>query len=498
MEFSNQTQKIIQAVSTGTKISGRLTSQITEQEKSYFRTQFGVDNFLAGIYCFVHNSEPTLCLCCGNKTEFKNVKVGFNRFCSVSCATKTNNKINNSEKNSQKSKNYFAQNLDKLVLCSEEYCNKDNIKTISELAKQYNITYSLLRKYLSDNNLIKFGDIKQKRQNKKTQENFPELFDKTFFIEQQERKKSSKIVSAELGVSPNTLCVYARKLDTPFKSISSSGEFEVKSFFKELTQIEENSRKVIYPYELDIFLPKFNIAVEYNGAFWHSEENGKDKNYHINKQISTEQLGIKLIQIFDFEWANRKTQIQGYFNYLLGNNITPIYARKTVVSEISSKQSSEFLNLNHIHGAIGASKHYGLFFNNELVSVLTLGKSRFTKKYDYEVVRFCNKLNTNVIGGLSKLISYIKHNLQFNTIVSYTHRRLFDGNSFLKAGFELSHKTEPGYFWANKYSSTILSRHKTQKHKLNTELTESEYMKMCGYVKIWDCGQLVFIFKKYK
>lgn len=493
MQLSEYSIKSIEAVKSGKRLSGVLTSKIPENDREYLCSIFTTDNFLGSIYCLAKNIELPLCIHCGNKTGFESFSKGFRKFCSTSCATKYNNKIHNKQKSQIKSEKYFKSNLDKLIACSQEYINITNTKDISELAKEYGITYSLLRKYLSDNNFIKFGDVKQKRQNKKMQQKYPELFTKEFFEQQQDQKKSSKVVAKELGISSNTLCVYARKFNTPFPSISSTGEYEVKQFFSEFTDVEENSRKIITPYELDIFLPKFNIAVEYNGAFWHSEQNGKNKNYHITKQSLAELSGIKLIQIFDFEWATRKDQITGYFNYLINNNIQSIYARKTAVKNISTEQSKEFLNKNHIQGYINSSLNYGLYYGDELVSVLTLGKSRFTQKYDYEVLRFCNKLGYKVVGGLSKLISHIKKNLKFNKIVSYTHRRLFNGESFLKAGFMLSHKTEPGYFWANQYSHEIISRYKSQKHKLNTTLSESEFMHSKGYVKVWDCGQLVFI-----
>jgi hypothetical protein len=405
----------------------------------------------------------------------------------------TINKTCNITKNKNKSKLFWNFAEDKLELCAAEYTKQSNIKTISEIAKEFEVSSGALRKHLSENNLIVIGDVKRKRQNKKMMEDFPELFDKSYF--EQNKNKNSKILAKELGLSPNTLCVHARKQGIPFpnQNSTSSAEFELMEFFSNTIKLERNTRKIISPYEIDLYLPEYKLGIEYNGAYWHSEEQGKDKHYHITKQKLAEQNDTKLIQIFDFEWENRKQQIKGYFNSLIDKNITTIYGRKTVVREISKIESNQFIEQNHIHGAVNAKYNYGLFYKEELVSVLTLSKSRFTKKYDFEVIRFCNKIGFRVIGGLSKLIKFVKANLEFNTIVSYSHRRLFSGESFLKTGFVLSHKTDPGYFWANKYTSNILPRYKTQKHKLNTTLTESQYMTSKDYVKVWDCGQLVFV-----
>lgn len=483
--------KIADAISSGKRVSGRYTAQITKEDSILLLEKYNVENTLAGIYCFAMETTPSICSC-GKQTKFDSVSSGFRKYCSVACSMRNFNTENNTIRNKNRSILYKESISDKLELCAAEYTKEENLKTILEVAKEFNVTENALKKYLSENKLIVFGDIKKKRQNKKMADNFPELFDKSYF--EQNKTKNSKMLAKELGLSSNTLCVYARKNNIPFTNQqgTSSAEFELEEFFG-LVKIERNTRKIIAPYEIDLYLPEYKLGIEYNGAYWHSEEKGKDKHYHITKQKLAEQHNIKLIQFFDFEWENRKEQIKGYFNSLIGKNIIPIYGRKTIVREISKIDSVKFIDQHHIHGAINAKYNYGLFFEDELVSVLTLSKSRFTKKYDFEVIRFCTKIGFRIIGGLSKFIKFIKTNLEFNTIVSYSHRRLFSGESFIKAGFVLSHKTDPGYFWANKYTSNILPRYKTQKHKLNTNLTETQYMTSKDYVKVWDCGQLVFV-----
>lgn len=489
-DLSPVTKQILDNISSGKRVSGRLSNQIPKIDSDSLILEYNTESVLASLYCIAKDITPPKCYC-GIQTKFNSISKGFKQFCSVSCALKQVNKINNSEKNKNKAIKFKDSIKDKLKLCAEEYTTKENIKSICELAKEYDIPFSQIRRHLKDSGLIVRGDIHKKRHTKKMIDKYPELFDPTFFNQEQ----SSTVLSKELGLSPNTLCVYARKSDNPLKNnlSVSSAEYELAEFLGDEIKTEKNSRKVITPYELDIFLPEYKVGIEYNGSYWHSEQQGKDKHYHITKQKISEEKGIKLIQIFDFEWINRNTQIKGYINSILNKNITTIYGRKTEVKVLDKIITANFLEENHIQGTVNSKYNFGLYHGTELVSVLTLGKSRFTKKYDYEVLRYCNKIGIRVIGGLSKLIKYIKLNLEFDKIVSYSHRRLFDGNSFLKAGFELSHKTDPGYFWANKYSTELLPRYKTQKHKLNTELTEYEYMTSLNYVKIWDCGQLVFV-----
>ena len=494
--FSDITLKVINSVIENKKVSGVLISKIPETDKDQLKFLYNVDNFTAGLYCYSHKSLPMLCKNCNSTTKFSSLAKGFRKFCCISCSNIFNNKEHNIIKNKTRSEKLNSKNNKLLSICKSEYLDPNNIKNIETLALEHNLTYSILRKHLSNLNLTKTSKVKVNRHTLKTKEKYPELFDPKFFLSQQELKKSSKIIAKEIGVSPNSICVYARNNGTPFPNFngSSSGEFEIGEIFTSLDTIK-NSRSIIPPYEIDIFVPKYNIGIEYNGSYWHSEFNGKDKHYHIRKQLLAEEKNIKLIQIFDFEWNNKKHQIEGYLKSLLNENLR-IFARNTIIKCPTKQETKMFFDENHIHGNTGHKFSYGLYNDGILVSLISLGKSRFSKKYDYEVLRFCNKIGITVVGGLSKLISYIKKNLEFNSLVSYTHRRLFDGKSFINSGFELSHKTQPGYFWANEYSYEILSRHKTQKHKLNTNLTETEYMKSKGYNKVWDCGQLVFCLYK--
>ncbi|MBR4316364.1 MAG: hypothetical protein IKP65_05310 [Alphaproteobacteria bacterium] len=61
--------------------------------------------------------------------------------------------------------------------------------------------------------------------------------------------------------------------------------------------IIENDKTMIKPYELDIYIPEKQVAIEFDGIYWHNEEN-KPKNYHLMKTELCEEKGIHLIHIF--------------------------------------------------------------------------------------------------------------------------------------------------------------------------------------------------------
>ena len=285
------------------------------------------------------------------------------------------------------------------------------------------------------------------------------------------------------------------------RSSSSNKELEVKSFIQNILPNKEiiaNDRKTIYPLELDIYIPDKNLAIEFNGDYWHSEYY-KDKNYHLDKTLKCNSKGIKLIHIFEHEWDFRRPIVESILRNALGLIENHIYARKCFVSEISQREYSNFLELNHIQGSIVSKYRYGLFYQNELVSVIGFGSSRF-KKGEIELHRFCSKINTSVIGGFSKLIKYFMNQNICSEFITYVDRSKFDAKGYFKIGFKILSETDSSYFYARE--GEILSRYQCQKHKLSKllenydpSLSESDNMILNGYTKVYDCGTLKLVYK---
>jgi hypothetical protein len=137
---------------------------------------------------------------------------------------------------------------------------------------------------------------------------------------------------------------------------------------------------------------------------------------------------------------------------------------------------------------------YGLFYHDQLVAVMTFGKSRFGE--GIELLRFCNALNTNVVGGAGKLLARFRSDHpEIQKIVSYADRRWSAGNLYEKLGFELVQKTDPSYFYIVNHKRK--SRLQFQKHKLVAEgadpnKSEHEIMKERKCPRIYDCGTLKY------
>lgn len=183
---------------------------------------------------------------------------------------------------------------------------------------------------------------------------------------------------------------------------------------------------------------------------------------------------------------------------LLGLN-DKIHARKTICKEISDTDTRTFLDDNHLQGACVSKYRYGLFHNDELVSAMTFGKSRF--KNELEMLRFANKLNTNVIGGASKLFKhfFLNDHPEIRTDVSYADRRWSFGNLYNKLGFSLTSITPPNYYYI--LSDGRHNRVEFQKHKLvaqgaDSNKTEHEIMLSREIYRIYDCGNLKYTYRR--
>jgi len=251
-------------------------------------------------------------------------------------------------------------------------------------------------------------------------------------------------------------------------------------------------------FEIDFLLPEYNIGIEYNGLYWHSEKNGKGKFYHLTKRNKCLEKGINLIQIFEDEWLNKLDIVKNRLSSILGFG-NKYYARKSVVKEISSNIAKDFINQHHIYGYTAASLKYGLYIENVLIAVMTFtrptrAKNQLKSNYDYELSRYCSK--GRVLGGASKLFSHFIKDVNPDIVVSYSDLRWGIGDLYEKLGFNFIGNTLPNYWYTNDYKFRIY-RFNLRKTKFdNPDLTEWENRLNQGYDRVWDCGHSKWIWYK--
>ena len=273
----------------------------------------------------------------------------------------------------------------------------------------------------------------------------------------------------------------------------------IKTFYDGIVVL--NDRRTIHPLELDIYLPELKLAIEYNGLYWHSYgqlETNEERSKHKTKTDICDQHGIRLIQIWEHEWEEKKEIVKSRLKSIFGVD-QKTFARKCIVQEVTNSEAKDFQNQLHIQGHTVASVKLGLFHDNQLVALMTFGKPRFSKQYEWELIRYCSK--GTVIGGASKLMAHFINKHMPKSIVTYADRRWSVGNMYFKLGFSEVKKTEPNYFYFK--GCQRYQRYSFQKKKIATIVenydphkSESANAFMNGFRRVWDAGNILLVWQQ--
>lgn len=269
----------------------------------------------------------------------------------------------------------------------------------------------------------------------------------------------------------------------------------IKSFY--LGEIITSVRDKIPPMKLDIFLPEFNLGIEINGSYWHSEK-FKDRNYHLRKYNLCKDKGIRLISIWEWEILKNKDKIENFIKNLILEK-KKLFARKLKIREVSTKTQREFLESNHLQDYVPCTYALGLYQGDELIQIMTL---RVKSKKDklYEIGRLATKTGFTVIGGTKRLFKHLLSLVDFETIISYNNMDKFTGDTYESLGMSFESVSIP-YGWIGNLE--YLPRYATQKSKLvkqgyDKNLSESEIMRSEGFEKIYLTGVSKFVLKREK
>ena len=317
------------------------------------------------------------------------------------------------------------------------------------------------------------------------------------FIKYKNTKEKVSVTCKDHGPFMGTLGSLQRGHGCPHcgKTVSKA-EMEIYEFVeKHCSDPIKGNRTLIKPFELDIYIPSLNLAIEYCGLRWHSEEFKKNKEYHLNKMLKCKEKGIRLITIFEDEWLERQDQVKNFLLSVLGKNEINVYARKTEIKEVYKKEASLFLKESHIQGSTSFMVAFGLYYENELIGIIT-GNKHHRQGFNsiFVLNRLAFKHNVSIVGGSSKLlktlINYAKSN-GYSKIISWSDNRWSEGNVYEKLGFTLTEELKPDYSYVLKQKR--VSKQSCQKKHLiakgATGTTEAEMALSLGYSRIWDCGK---------
>lgn len=328
----------------------------------------------------------------------------------------------------------------------------------------------------------------------------------------------------DFGVERSAIDMYLQRNDSfdCIKRANSMMEELIADFIKGIDsdiKIVSRSKSMIYPYEIDIYLPDFNFGIECDPTCTHNSSvpdpwgnNPKNPSYHKMKTDLCEEQGIQLLHVFGYDWTHKKDVILSMIRNKLQRCERVIYARKCEVVEVSGVDSIKFLNENHRQGAANSPVRLGLQYNGELVSLMTFGKMRSTigtgnenLENCYELVRFCSLLNTSVVGAASRLLKHFIKDYAPERIRSFSDRAHTSGGLYKTLGFKEITRSSAGYVWVSVFDDRAYHRVNAQKQNIKKFLqddsidlnkTEREIMIEHGFVQVYDCGTVTWEWKR--
>lgn len=479
-------------------------------------------------------SKPTIkkiILSSGNSLNI--VRVDKSRPC-VICGTVFVPKYGSS-KNLDRDKTCSSKCRNKLVSLSKSKYTKDEIESVISLKKK-NIPNNKIVK-ITGVNLNKIKEIVKKeslfvpkhiaQQNaykaklEKNPDSMLKMREKHMKFSQEEYEKRIRELIEDVKKGNGTITGLAPKYGLNGNSVIvtlktwggyeglislsvSTGQKEISKFVKSLgLSCIYDSRKVIPPKEIDIFIPKLSLGIEYCGIYWHTEDSGKDRNYHVGKFKECNNRGIRLITIFEDEWLERKKQVISFLKSALGKNKTRINGRDCIIKTVSRAVANNFYDENHIQGApLRSILDIGIFskIDNELLGCMSFGSHHRNGHLNIAILtRLAFTEDVTVIGGASKMFKFsidLLRQQKYIKVVSWSDNRWSEGNVYRKLGFLLDESLPPDYSYV--FRNKRLSKQSNQKKHLLSKGavgdTEYEMAKSLGYSRIYDCGKKRWIY----
>lgn len=435
--------------------------------------------------------------------------------CKITCLKKYNQtSASKCDAIKQKTKETCLKKYGKTSFLSTKSC-RDSLRSFCiEKYGVENISRSeTVKEKIKETCLKKYG-VDHPRKNKENMDKFNELFFQKHGV-----KFPSQMIDHLYKRKNTCLKIYGHDHPVKNKNIQNKiretclekyGKYPVNCFGKTEKEIADfvrsleidcrSDRILLEGKEIDIYAEEKNIAIEYCGLFWHNEFSPcpRNKKYHYEKYKSLKEKNIKLLTIFEDEWENKKEICKSIISSCFGKFEKRIYARNTKIKKLDKKITKKFLEENHLNGSTEFLFSYGLYNDDQLVALFTYGKHH-RKSNEYVLSRFCTLKNTQVIGGISKLFKHLRKIIKKGEkIVTWSDNRWSNGDIYKILGFTNDCQLPPDYSYY-KYGSNCVRKSKQSMKKSNIgcpkELTERDWCIEMGYVRIWDCGKIRWIFQ---
>jgi len=249
-----------------------------------------------------------------------------------------------------------------------------------------------------------------------------------------------------------------------------------------------------YDFKVGNYLFEINPSIFHNSTF-SPVGNPKDRNYHKNKSNTARNHGFRCIHIWDWDNMDKIVSL-----FLLQKE--RIFARDCEIKEVAKEDAVSFVNEYHLQGYAKDEIRIGLFYKNNLISIMTFGKPRYNSNYQYELVRYCT--SKNIVGGAEKLFKYFVKTYNPQSMVSYCDLSKFDGDVYKELGFTSNGKPNPSKHWVslknNMHITDNLLRQKGFDKLFKTNhgkgTSNEELMLRHGFIEVYDCGQMTLVWEK--
>lgn len=278
---------------------------------------------------------------------------------------------------------------------------------------------------------------------------------------------------------------------------TSNAELQLQEFLDSI-EIPHIPHYMMGYNELDLYLADNNLAIEFDGLYYHSELGaGKSIKYHLNKTTVVENAGDRLIHIFEDEWKDNPEILKGMIASYCDVYKYALNANNCDCSEISKETANKFLLDNHIFGPSQSDRYFGIYNGADLYYVMGFSINGTT---DYILDRYCNTLHYNIINGFNTLLKFSVNILKATTMTYIGDRRFIHRD--VERSFNYNGKTPPDYWYLitgekylRRYNKSEFTIDKILEKFPNADpnLSEWENMKLLGYDRIWDCGSKKYI-----
>ena len=365
---------------------------------------------------------------------------------------------------------------------TEEVKQKTKEKRKKTCLEKYGVEYIVTSDFVRQISLKKYGAV-------------------TYMVSKEGREKIKQTMLKRYGVEYACLLDEARK---GMKCVSKPN----KKFYEKLKKLgcecELEFSLIKYAYDI-----KFdNTLIEIDPTFTHQSTIDitltnkrippKSPTYHQDKSLFALKNGYFCLHIWDWDDEDKIIEIL--------KPKRPLYARSLKIKEPSYEEIGLFLEKYHLQGSCyGQEIRLGLYKDDELIQVMTFGKPRYNKTYEYELLRLCTKAEYSVVGGAERLFNHFLTTYNPSSVVSYCDNSKFKGDVYKKLGMELKSYGKPSKHWFNPFTfrhitdNLLRQRGYSQLHndKIHKKGESNELLMLeAGYLEIYDCGQSTFVWKK--